>query len=276
MVCGRPVREAAAAAQSHYDRCALCEHRCGANRRSGERGPCKAGDEIRFFRHRIEYGEEPEIVPSHLFYLTGCDLRCVFCIAEQFAFDPGRGAPLTDEVFREAVAWGISRGARNLQWVGGEPTIHLPSILRLMADCPALPPVVWKSDFYGTPEAFALLDGVATTYVADFKFGNDSCAKRLSGAANYLEIIGRNLRIAAHQGDLIVRHLLMPGHYDCCFRPVAEWVKTHLPHAKFSIRDGYLPKWLAKHDVDLCRPLALGVGEMARSQAQSLGLNLIF
>lgn len=29
-----------------------------------------------------------------------------------------------------------------------------------MSHCPNLPPVVWKSDFHGTPEVFELLDGV--------------------------------------------------------------------------------------------------------------------
>lgn len=276
MVRGQPISESVVAARAHYGHCALCEHRCGADREAGERGPCKAGPVARFFRHRIEYGEEPQIVPSHLFYLSGCDLRCVFCIAEAFAFDPGRGEILTAPIFRDAVEWGRQRGARNIQWVGGEPTIHLPSILGLMAESPNLPPVVWKSDFYGTPEAFALLDGVVDTYVADFKFGNDDCARRLAGVENYVDIVGRNLGIAASQGDLIVRHLLLPGHFDCCFRLIVNWLHTHLPAAKFSIRDGYLPKWLARHDTDLCHILAPGVGGMARETAVEQGLNLVF
>ena len=54
-----------------------------------------------------------------------------------------------------------------------------------MAGCPDLPPIVWKSDFHGTREAFALLDGVVDVYLADFKFGNDSCARRIAGVENY-------------------------------------------------------------------------------------------
>src|SRR5258708_33681875 len=153
--------------------CLLGESRCAVDRMSGERGACKAGAEARVFRHRIEYGEELELVPSHLFYLSGCDLRCSFCIAEANAFDPGRGKLLPADLFSEAVAWGRARGARNVQWVGGEPTIHLPAILEAMAGCEDLPPIVWKSDFHGTPEAFGLLEGLVAVYVADFKFGND-------------------------------------------------------------------------------------------------------
>ncbi len=77
-----------ASARRHYASCALCEHRCGADRTSGERGPCKAGAEARVYRHRIEYSEESDLIPCHLFYLSGCDLRCVFCIAEANAFAP--------------------------------------------------------------------------------------------------------------------------------------------------------------------------------------------
>ena len=79
-------------ARQHYRRCMLCEHRCGANRLVGQTGPCKAGPVARLFRHRVEYGEELDLVPSHLFYLSGCDLRCVFCIAGINAFDPARAS----------------------------------------------------------------------------------------------------------------------------------------------------------------------------------------
>src|SRR5690606_39255165 len=116
----------------------------------------------------------------------------------------------------------------NVQWVGGEPTIHLPCILAAMAECDRLPPVVWKSDFHGSPAAFALLADVVDMYVADFKFGNDQCAGRIAGIDDYLAIVTRNLAIAAEQGDLIVRHLLLPGHFDCCYRPIVAWMRANL------------------------------------------------
>jgi putative pyruvate formate lyase activating enzyme len=231
---------------------------------------------MRLFRHRIEYGEEPELVPSHLFYVSGCDLRCVFCIAGVNAFDPQRGRILNQDAFDVAVDWGRQRGTKNIQWVGGEPTIHLPAILELMARSPVLPPVVWKSDFYGTPEAFSLLSDAVDVFVADFKFGNDDCAKRFAGVDNYLSIVERNLCLAADRADLIVRHLLLPGHLECCVRPILTWMKAHLPDAKFSVRDGYLPMWQAAHHAELSRPLVVGAGNVARGLAIEAGLNLIY
>jgi putative pyruvate formate lyase activating enzyme len=227
------------------------------------------------FKHRVEYGEEAELVPSHLFYLSGCDLRCAFCIAEANAFDPNRGVELTATFLRSAIAEGHRQGARTLQWVGGEPTIHLPAILRAMADCPNLPPIVWKSDFYGTPEAFGLLNGVVDVYLADFKFGNDLCARRIAGVERYSEVVTRNLLIAARQGDLIVRHLLLPGHHDCCFVPIASWLAGNLPQVKFSLRDSYLPRWRAEHFPELAQPFQRGAARAAHELVQRIGLHRI-
>lgn len=262
-------------ARGHYHACTLCEHRCGANRMAGERGPCKADAVARVFKHRVEYGEESELIPSHLFYLSGCDLRCAFCIAEQNAFDPRRGQPLTAAFLQSTLIGSRAHGARTLQWVGGEPTVHLPAILEAMTGCDDLPRVVWKSDFQGTPEAFALLDGVVDVYLADFKFGNDTCARRIAGAERYIAITTRNLLIAARQGDLIVRHLLLPGHLDCCFQPITRWLRANLPDAKLSIRDGYLPSWQSHRHHDLARPLAPGHGARARALAESAGLRVV-
>ena len=229
----------------------------------------------RVYKHRVEYGEEWELVPSHLFYLSGCDLRCAFCVAEANAFDPRRGRPLTAEWLATAVELGRDEGARTLQWVGGEPTIHLPAILDAMAGCSELPRIVWKSDFHGTSEAFALLDGVVDVYLADFKFGDDGCARRVAGIENYRAILTRNLVRASRQGDLIVRHLLLPGHFDCCYRPIVAWLRTNMPDVKFSIRDSYLPSWQAFRHAELARPLEPGAGDRARDLAARAGMRVI-
>jgi putative pyruvate formate lyase activating enzyme len=262
-------------ARRHYQQCGLCEHRCGVDRTGPERGPCKAGVVARVFRQRVEYGDERELIPSHLFYLSGCDLRCVFCINEINAFDPGRGQPLTADFFGPAIAEGLRQGARTLQWVGGEPTIHLPAILEAMAGCVRLPRVVWKTDLHGTPEAFELLGGVVDTYLADFKFGNDECAQRIAKIGRYMEILTRNLQLVARQGDLIVRHLLLPGHFECCVRPIVAWLVEHMPSVKFSLRDGYLPHWQAGHYLELARPLATLEANDARNLASDAGLRLV-
>ena len=145
----------------------------------------------------------------------------------------------------------------------------------LRSECPHLPRVVWKTDLHGTPKALDLLNGVVDVYLADFKFGNDACARRLAGVERYVEILERNLRSVFERGDLIVRHLLLQGHWDCCFRPWTLWLSRHLPQARLSIRDGYLPHWQAEHYEELSRPLPARYADRARGFAHEAGLQLI-
>jgi putative pyruvate formate lyase activating enzyme len=262
-------------ARQHDRHCLLCAHRCGVDRAGGQRGPCQAGAEANVYRSRIEYGEELELVPSHLLYLSGCNLSCAFCIGEQSAMDPGVGRPLSGPWLSETIDWGRRQGAANLQWVGGEPTIHIPSILGALAECGVLPPLVWKSNFYQSGEAAALLDGIVDVYVADFKFGNDRCAKRIAGVTAYLETVTQNLLSTAPRARLIVRHLLLPGHFDCCYRPVVEWMRTWLPAVPLSIRDGYLPRWRADRFGELGGFLDRETGKRAHALARERGITVI-
>jgi putative pyruvate formate lyase activating enzyme len=275
MIAQRANRSRLNAALAQYRRCNLCERRCGVDRAAGEMGFCKAKTIPRLVRHRIEYGEEVEIIPCHQFYLSGCDLRCAFCISGLNSFDPSRGDELTSGFFNRAVEWGRGAGARTLQWVGGEPTIHLPAILDVMSHCPNLPTIIWKSDFYGVPDVFDLLQGAVDLYIADFKFGNDACAHRIAGVHRYVDIITRNLLIASKKSRLIVRHLLLPGHAECCYRPILNWMTENLPQVTFSLRESYLPSWRSARFPELAQALAPQDASRARALAEQAGLKVI-
>jgi putative pyruvate formate lyase activating enzyme len=262
-------------ARQQYRHCLLCEHRCGVDRAGGERGFCQATDTARVYRCRVECGEEIELIPSQLLYLSGCNLRCVFCIGEADAFDPQRGTPLTGQLLASAMATGHSAGARNIQWVGGEPTVHLPAILEAMAGSDGSLPIVWKSNFFGTIDSLTLLDGVIDVYVADLKFGNDECARRIAGAHDYMRIVTRNLLHVAKTSRLIVRHLLLPGHFECCYRSIVDWMSRRLPATPMRIMPGYLPRWQAAAHPALALPLGRGVGKQAIALAAEMGLNVI-
>ena len=255
--------------------CALCEHRCGADRLVGQRGCCGADTVARVWRYWVDYAEESPLAPSLLVYLSGCDLRCDFCISETPAFDPRWGVPLTTEWLDEVLDWGLHQGARTLQWIGGEPTIHAAAILQTLAGCRPSLPIVWKSNFYGTPETWQLLDSVVDWYVADFKFGNDACAQRIAGVERYMEIVTRNLLDVAQRGRLLVRHLLLPGHRECCLQPLLAWLARCLPRVPLSIRTGYLPRWHASRHEELKRPLLPAEGPQAWQLATAYGLQLV-
>jgi len=221
--------------------CRLCPRQCKIDRRQGKTGFCGAGAVPYIFKDFVHYGEEAALVPSHTIYMTGCNLRCAFC-SNYRCWDElqqgRRSAPADDATI---IDHNFSNGSRNVNFLGGEPTVNLPGILRILERVNPNIPVVWNSNLYATPEAFSIIAQFADVYLADFKFGNDSCARQIAESPDYVATITRNLKTAAANGKVIVRHLPLTGHEKCCSRPVIEWVAKHLPTATISLLDNYIP-----------------------------------
>jgi putative pyruvate formate lyase activating enzyme len=119
---------------------------------------------------------------------------------------------------------------------------------------------------YMAPEVIDLLDGVVELYLADFKFGRDSCARSIAGIDRYVETVQRNLVHASRHTPVIVRHLLMPGHFDCCFRPVVDWLAASLPAVRFSLMTSYVPAWRTVGEVG---PLGACLSEDERRRGEA-------
>ncbi len=265
----------ARAAYASLADCRLCAHHCGVNRLAAERGRCLAGPRARFFSAQLEVGDELELVPTFAVALSGCDLRCDFCITGKASWSPQAGAALDVEALAGRARRALELGARTIQLLGGEPTIHLPAALEFVAACPADAKLVWKTNAHGSARARQWLDGMFDVWVTDFKFGNDACAQRLAGVAGYRAVVEDNLRWARLHTDLIVRHLLMPGHLTCCWTPIAHWLAAELPAVKVSLRAGFWPAWQAARHAELRRPLTADETTRAFELAAGLGLNLI-
>ena len=78
---------------------------------------------------------------------------------------------------------------------------------------------------------------------------------------------------APARGELIVRHLLMPGHVECCWRPVAEWLAEHLPGVKVNLRSGFWPAWHAARHPELCGTVSKIESEAAWQIGRECNLN---
>ncbi|MBI3848885.1 MAG: radical SAM protein [Verrucomicrobia bacterium] len=218
------------------------------NRLAGELGLCRAGAEARVFSAQVEVSDELELIPTFAIALSGCDLRCSFCITGASSWNPRAGEILDATAFAAKAEAALAGGARTVMILGGEPTIHLPAALEIVAALPDTAKLVWKTNAHGSAQARELLDGMFDVWLADYKFGNDSCAQRLAGIPDYTNTVQENLRWASQQSDLIVRHLVMPGHIDCCWKPVAVWLANEFPQIKVNLRSGFWPGWKsAKH-----------------------------
>ena len=268
-------RSRAAAARAALAECRFCAHDCGVNRLAGARGPCRAGPDCRVFSAQLEAGDELELIPTFAIAFSGCDLRCDFCLTGAESWNPRAGESLSAEALARKARAALANGARTVMFLGGEPTIHLPAALDLAAALPVEAKLVWKTNAHGSAQARELLDGVFDVWLADYKFGNDACAVRLARCRDYTRVVRENLRWANDHSELIVRHLLMPGHLECCWRPVAEWLAAELPCVKVSLRAGFWPAWRSAVHPELCRPALPDDARRAFDLAADLRLNLV-
>lgn len=226
-----------------YHHCNLCEHRCGADRSSAPAGRCHASPIARCFAALTEYAEEDFLSPAFALSLSGCNFRCAFCITGRDSQDAAQGSEADPRRLAGRAHEAVSAGAKSVFVLGGEPTIFLPW-LEEFASClkPCTAPLVLKTNLWVTPETLERCLDVFDVIVADFKFGSDACSIRLGGPSPYVPILERNLMACAARRRTVVRHLVMPGHVDCCTRPVVRFVDAHR-NLELSLRDHFVPAW---------------------------------
>jgi putative pyruvate formate lyase activating enzyme len=252
--------------------CELCERRCRANRLKGEEGHCKV-IQSKISSEFVHWGEEPELVPSHTIFFSGCTFNCVFCQNSNISQNPKSGDDLSPKKIAEIIHK-RSTSTRNTNWVGGDPTSNLPFILESLTFCKTNIPQVFNSNMYLTEKSMDLLEGVIDVYLTDFKYGNNQCAKRLSNINNYWEVVTRNHLIAMKQCEMIIRHLVLPNHFNCCTKPILEWIAENLENVRVNVMDQYRPEYNAYDYEELTKSLKREEFESAQKLAYDLGLSL--
>ncbi|MEA3255642.1 MAG: radical SAM protein [Candidatus Altiarchaeota archaeon] len=248
--------------------CHFCERRCSVDRLRGEKGYCGVL-ESRVASEFIHMGEEPELVPSYTIFFSGCTFSCVYCQNWDISQYPKRGTYIKPEILAKMIS---SVNAKNVNWVGGDPTPNLSYILEVLTHLNKNIPQIWNSNMYLTEESMRLLNDVMDVYLTDFKYGNDKCAERLSDVRNYCGVVERNHRLAEKQGEVIIRHLVLPGHLDCCTKPLLKWISENMGCFRLNIMDQYRPEYKAATYDELQGRLGFGEYQEALGFARDLGL----
>jgi putative pyruvate formate lyase activating enzyme len=169
------------------------------------------------------------------------------------------------------------QGTTNVNFVGGDPTPHLHTILKVVNAMQGNLPVIWNTNMYMTPESMKLLEGVVDLYLADFRYGDDDHAKRYSGVDYYWLITTQNFTEAIKQADVLVRLLVLPGHVECCALPVMRWCAENLgKDIRFNLMFQYHPEYQAGKFPEINRRLTAAEVARAREMAKKAGLvNLV-
>ncbi len=230
------------------EHCEFCERRCRVNRRKGELGFCRVGYVSRVSTWFHHFGEEGPLIGeggSGTIFFAGCNFGpCVFCQNWDISSDPGNGGEVNPRTLSLISRRLSAENAANINYVGGDPTPNLHTILASLKHLDVNVPQLWNSNMYCSLETMKLLTEVMDIWLPDFKYGNDDCARRLSKVDKYFEAVSRNHKIAYENGDMIIRHLVLPNHLECCTKPVLKWISENTPNALVNIMEQYHPDYL--------------------------------
>ena len=267
--------------QRMLQHCNFCRWNCQVDRSQGTKlGTCKLAGESRVSSYFHHPGEELIYRGrrgSGTIFFTSCNMRCAFCQNGDISTDRDNGQVVSPRTLA-TMAWLLrTEGCHNVNWVGGEVTIHLHTIVEaislldglhptdqdLRAALPAKSdyfarfprssanslyqgafnaPLLWNSNFFMSLPALKILRLLTDVWLPDFKFGPGKCAVTLSRTPWYWETVTGNLHLIHEWGeDLTIRHLVMPNHVECCTRPVLEWIAATMPNVPVNILDQYHP-----------------------------------
>ncbi|MHA1369958.1 MAG: radical SAM protein [Promethearchaeota archaeon] len=262
--------------------CGFCESNCGANRIDGEKGRCLVSNTSHVSSAFLHFGEEPPLIPSGTIFFSGCNFKCVFCQNDDISTRPDNGVAV-DAKSLAKIASSLARdGAKNINYVGGDPIPNLHNIVTSLKYQYHDTAQLWNSKFFNTMESLKLILDVMDIWLPDFKYGNDDCARRLSGINNYWSTLTRNLKyvhdemVKRGMASLIIRHLVLPNHVDCCTIPILKWISKNLPLAMVNIMGQYRPQHLVLKRInkyqDIERRPSIEEMRRARGLADELGI----
>lgn len=265
-------------AKAQLDDCHLCPHHCGPERATAT-GFCRVGQTTYIASEMLHMGEEEPLRPAHAIFFSGCTATCSFCTAAKFAFRPTYGVTVSPVQLAARMVQRQDEGARSICFIGGDPAPHIPFILESLAILgqQKTVPTVFNSNCYLTDQALDLLDGAIDIYLPDFKFGpattDRDCGQQIGGMPNYWPVVTAIMDRLYRAGKrMIVRHLLMPGHFECCTVPVFAWLAQR-PNLQVSLLKQYLAPAHARGE--LAATLSRETIERAEGLAMQYGLDLI-
>ena len=225
--------------------CDLCPRRCGANRNAGIKGLCGNDATPAVYQHFMHYGEEISIVPAFIINMSGCSLQCPTCSERCHFFE--KALPVgTPAHYAGALAAHLRRTGlpASIEWIGGEPSCQLPFVLETSAilreKLQPCPPILLNTNGYFDTALLDAMHEILDGFVFDLKCA-PSCQQEITGASDYWTVVTANIRAVAAKfpGSHIIRHLVMPGHLECCTKPVLAWCRDNAPQMIVNVMTGF-------------------------------------
>lgn len=252
------------------EKCTICPHNCGINRKEGQVGRCKSKDTIKIALYSTHNFEEPCISGkkgSGTVFFSNCNLNCVFCQNYEIS-QQGKGKEITIQELAEIFIKQQEKDVENINLV--TPTSYVPQIIeaiKIAREKGLKIPIVYNTNGYEKVETLKMLEGYIDIYLPDLKYSDNLLAKRLSKVDNYFEIATNAIKemyrqvgntVFNEQGimqkGMIIRHLVLPNHI-LNSRRVLKWINDNMNEVYVSVMAQYFPTYKAKEIEDINRKL---------------------
>ena len=257
------------------EKCTLCEHRCRVNRLKGETGVCKVT--MPTIASATLHPAPPK---SYTVFMAGCNYKCLNCQNWTISQYPDngyeqRGYMDPKELARECIDKldslpGKLMRADRIFFSGGEPTIHLPYIEKVVKESRRIKPDVkvnFDTNGYLTEKSLKRVSDFTTSITYDLKAYNNEVHLALTGAL--LRPVLRNAEyIGRYKKDKLweYRILVIPDINEDEIKPLAEFIANidaSLPVCFLAFRPNFV---LEKHPgagkdlMDMCVKVARDSG----------------
>ena len=214
-------------------KCELCEHKCGVNRLRGETGVCRVT--MPTVASATLHPAPPE---SYTVFMAGCNYKCLNCQNWTISHYPDNGfrqrgyenpKELAEECVNELNSLSAKlMGADRIFFSGGEPTIYLPYIEKVVEEARKINPdtkVNFDTNGYMTEESLKRVLGFTTSITYDLKAYNNELHLALTGASS--KPVLRNVEyIGRHTKDKLweIRILVIPKINEDEIKPLTEFI----------------------------------------------------
>ena len=248
------------------------------------------------------FGEEPVLTGTKgagAIFLSGCNLRCVFCQNWQIShrcigemlMRPGQ---LAEEMLRLQ-----EMGCHTIDIVSPSHQVRLLCrSLQIAKNQNLTIPIVYNTNSMDTLEALRSLEGLVDIYLPDLKYSDDRIARDLSRARQYVSrakaAILEMHRQVGHlipnddtsiaQRGIIIRMLVLPHEYSGCSESLTfianeigteTWISIMAQYNPQPLYDSGNEAVLKKYS-ELGRPVTEFEYNRVLEEAQSLGFENIF
>ncbi len=214
-------------------KCELCEHKCGVNRLRGETGVCRMT--MPTVASATLHPAPPE---SYTVFMAGCNYKCLNCQNWTISQYPDNGfgqrgyedpKELAEECLNRLNSLSARlMGADRIFFSGGEPTIHLPYIERVVEEARKINPdtkVNFDTNGYATEQGLQRILNFTTSITYDLKAYNDEVHLALTGASSK-PVLRNAAYIGRHARDKLweIRILVIPKINEVEVKPLTHFI----------------------------------------------------